>query len=90
METPIQMSSPDAAKSLGIATYTLRAWRMKGTGPQYTKIGGRAYYAMTDLDAWVASHPRYRNTAEAAVAKAKAQKTAEVPKAPNAEVKKKK
>ena len=42
----------DAAPIVGRSVDTLRRWRMEGNGPKYTKISGRVFYDMADLDAW--------------------------------------
>ena len=37
----------------GIATErTLSNWRCLGTGPKYTKIGGRILYPVDEIEAW--------------------------------------
>lgn len=35
-----------------ISTRTLSNWRCLGTGPKYTKIGGRILYPLDELEAW--------------------------------------
>ena len=74
MEKPIRLTSPDAAKALGIAPYTLRQWRMEGKGPPYSKGAGRqgrVYYRVADLEAWEDANPKYRNTLEVTMAEGK-------------------
>lgn len=34
---------------------TLTAYRSKGRGPKFLRIGGRVYYRTEDLDAWLAA-----------------------------------
>ncbi len=43
----------DAASYVGAKPSTLRAWRVRGRGPRYYKIGGKVFYKETDLDAWI-------------------------------------
>jgi hypothetical protein len=35
-----------------ISVKTLANWRSTGTGPAYTKIGGRVFYALQDVEKW--------------------------------------
>lgn len=42
----------DAAPIVGRSIDTLRRWRVEGNGPKYTKIAGRVFYDVADLDAW--------------------------------------
>lgn len=34
---------------------TLAVYRGKGRGPKFLRIGGRIYYRISDLDAWLAA-----------------------------------
>ena len=45
--------SRQAARFLGLSGRTLDKHRTYGTGPRYSKIGGRVVYAVDDLQAWV-------------------------------------
>ena len=48
-----------AAKYLGIAAETLRAWRRKGSGPRFFKMGGKLVrYSIEDLANFAASCAR--------------------------------
>lgn len=35
-----------------VTTKTLANWRSSGTGPPFTKVGGKVLYALTDLQRW--------------------------------------
>ena len=35
-----------------VSVKTLANWRSTGTGPAYTKIGGRVFYALDDVERW--------------------------------------
>lgn len=35
-----------------VSVKTLANWRSTGTGPAYTKIGGRVFYAIEDIEKW--------------------------------------
>jgi len=48
----------DAASYLGSRPSTLRAWRVKGKGPRYYKIGGKVFYKNTDLETWIEAQGR--------------------------------
>jgi Helix-turn-helix domain len=43
----------EAARFIGVSPHTLEKHRIYGTGPQYSKIGGRIIYAVKDLREWV-------------------------------------
>ncbi|MGY6634948.1 MAG: helix-turn-helix transcriptional regulator [Alkalilacustris sp.] len=51
---PRYLRTPEAARFLGLSGRTLEKHRTYGTGPRYSKIGGRVVYALEDLQAWVA------------------------------------
>ena len=55
----------DAADYVGSKPSTLRAWRVRGRGPRYYKIGGKVFYRESDLDAWIESQAR-ESTSEVA------------------------
>jgi hypothetical protein len=38
--------------SVGVSSRTLETHRIYGTGPRYSKIGGRIIYAVPDLREW--------------------------------------
>jgi predicted DNA-binding transcriptional regulator AlpA len=46
------LRTPEAARVLGLSGRTLEKHRVYGTGPVYSKLGGRVVYAMADLHAW--------------------------------------
>ncbi|WP_369913880.1 helix-turn-helix transcriptional regulator [Xanthomonas sp. NCPPB 3005] len=48
-----RMKVPDAAKHLGVSVSTLDKMRHEGRGPRYLKIGGRIFYRVADLDAYI-------------------------------------
>ena len=50
---PRYLRTPEAARFLGLSGRTLEKHRTYGTGPCYSKIGGRVVYAVDDLQAWV-------------------------------------
>jgi len=54
------ITSNQAATILGIKLQTLRAWRMKGRGPRYVRLGdnrmGRVAYRSEDVSAWIDAH----------------------------------
>jgi predicted DNA-binding transcriptional regulator AlpA len=57
IEEPYSLNEAQAAKYLGIAHNTLRAWRTRGeSGPAYYRCGAKVVrYRKCDLDAWVES-----------------------------------
>jgi predicted DNA-binding transcriptional regulator AlpA len=50
---PRYLRTPEAARFLGLSGRTLEKHRTYGTGPRYSKIGGRVVYKVEDLQAWV-------------------------------------
>ncbi len=51
---PRYLRTPEAARLLGLSGRTLEKHRTYGTGPRYSKLGGRVVYRIDDLQAWVA------------------------------------
>ena len=49
---PRFLTTPDAAKRVGLSHRTLEKHRYFGTGPAYRRIGGRVVYSVDDLRAW--------------------------------------
>jgi predicted DNA-binding transcriptional regulator AlpA len=47
------LRTPDAARLVGLSIRTLEKHRIYGTGPRYSKLGGRVVYRLEDLQAWV-------------------------------------
>lgn len=48
----------EAAHYLGLQKTTLEAWRCRGGGPRYVKLGRAVRYRLSDLDAWLDSRVR--------------------------------
>ena len=46
------LRTKEAARFIAVSPHTLEKHRIYGTGPQYSKIGGRIIYAVTDLGEW--------------------------------------
>jgi predicted DNA-binding transcriptional regulator AlpA len=49
------LRTPEAATFVGLSIRTLEKHRIYGTGPRYSKLGGRVVYRLEDLQAWVDS-----------------------------------
>jgi predicted DNA-binding transcriptional regulator AlpA len=47
------LRTPEAARLVGLSIRTLEKHRIYGTGPRYSKLGGRVVYRLEDLQAWV-------------------------------------
>jgi len=47
------MKEAEVAEVLGISTRTIQAWRWKGDGPEYVKVGGSVRYKETDVEAFL-------------------------------------
>lgn len=52
------LTSFEAAHYLRLSPSTLAAYRVKGSGPQYIKLGAKVVYRRTDLEAWVNENVR--------------------------------
>src|SRR3981081_3014428 len=50
---PRYLRTPEAARFVGLSIRTLEKHRTYGTGPRYSKLGGRPVYRLEDLQAWV-------------------------------------
>ena len=50
-----RMDRANAAKYLGRRPNTLAIWAMHGKGPQPHNVGGRPFYYLHELDAYVAA-----------------------------------
>lgn len=50
-----RLMNPAAAAAYlgGIQPTTLAKWRCIGGGPEFTKVGGRVFYDVRVLDAWL-------------------------------------
>jgi predicted DNA-binding transcriptional regulator AlpA len=51
---PRFLRTPEAARFLGLSGRTLEKHRTYGTGPRYSKLGGRVVYRLDDLQEWAA------------------------------------
>ena len=52
---PRYLRTPEAARFVGLSIRTLEKHRIYGTGPRYSKLGGRVVYGLEDLQGWVDS-----------------------------------
>lgn len=52
------LNEAQAAKVLGVVPKCLQAWRVRGGGPTYLKIGRLVKYSQTDLDVWLETRRR--------------------------------
>ena len=50
---PRYLRTPEAARFVGLSIRTLEKHRIYGTGPRYSKLGGRVVYRVGDLQTWV-------------------------------------
>lgn len=53
-----RVARADAAAYLGRTPKTLAEWSRLGRGPRPRRVGGRIFYMLDDLDAFVASGAR--------------------------------
>ena len=69
MNTPRLLRTREAASYCGFSKSSFEKWRCVGGGPRFIRRGKSVYYAVADLDGWLASLPRYRSTSEADAAR---------------------
>ena len=50
---PRYLRTPEASRFVGLSIRTLEKHRIYGTGPRYSKLGGRVVYRLEDLQSWV-------------------------------------
>lgn len=48
-----RLNRRDAAAYLGLSPRTLANWGVRGLGPASLRVGGRRFYRIADLDAFV-------------------------------------
>lgn len=46
------MTDDDVAARLGVSAHTVRAWRGKGIGPRFFKMGRAVRYRLADVEAY--------------------------------------
>jgi len=49
------LTTNQAAEILGLKRTTLEAWRCRGGGPRFIKMGRAVRYRQRDLDVWIES-----------------------------------
>jgi Helix-turn-helix domain len=49
------LTTEQAAPLIGVSPLTLISWRHFGKGPPYLKVGRRALYYPSDIEAWLDS-----------------------------------
>ena len=54
----LPLTTPEAAEYLGVRPCTLEAWRCRGGGPRFRKIGRAVRYGRNDLDEFIESRTR--------------------------------
>ena len=74
--TTTLLDTKDAADYLRLKSTTLDRWRCDGTGPVFYKLGGRCFYRLEDLDAFI-REGRSRSATEARVRRAAARARSE-------------
>lgn len=52
------LTTPQAAKYLGLSPTTLEKYRGSGCGPRYIQLGRAIRYRLKDLDAWLDQNVR--------------------------------
>jgi excisionase family DNA binding protein len=68
-EEMMNLRTEDAAQYLNVKKVTLEAWRCRGGGPVFLKMGKAVRYRQSDLETFIESRLR-RNTSESGQAQA--------------------
>lgn len=63
----IRMTTPQAAKYLGLRPKTLAMWRNQGKLLRFIKLGSRVFYTKHDLDDFISQNSGFTSTAQAQV-----------------------
>lgn len=53
-----RLVAEDAATFVGHKPKTMAMWRIQGKGPRWVKVGGRVFYYLEDLKAWIRNQGR--------------------------------
>ena len=51
--TPRALTEREVAERLGLSVVTLRAWRLRGKGPRFLRLGRSVRYLPSDVDDFV-------------------------------------
>ena len=51
------LSEKEVAELLNLKVATLRAWRLRGSGPPYRKLGSAVRYPLDELQDWLNKQP---------------------------------
>lgn len=60
------LTTDEAADYVGLQKSTLEAWRCRGGGPRFVKMGRAVRYRQADLDAWIETRLRENTISGAA------------------------
>ena len=58
MAIPQLLTTGEAARALGVSVSCLEAWRIKGRGPRFRKVGRLVKYADIDLEEFLSAGVR--------------------------------
>ena len=47
------LTEEETARNLALSVATLRAWRLKGTGPRFVRFGRAVRYLAADVEAYI-------------------------------------
>lgn len=60
------LNEQQASARLNVSVRTLQAWRLKGGGPHFCKLGRSVRYRQPDLDTWLNGNVRAHTSESAA------------------------
>lgn len=64
-----RLTPHSASQYLGLSQKTLAQWRYQGRGPLFTKLSGRVFYFVKDLEEWITAQGKYQTTVQARILK---------------------
>lgn len=53
------LNTTQLAEKLQVAPITLMAWRCRGKGPRWHKVGHKVLYSVVDVHLWLEQNARY-------------------------------
>jgi predicted DNA-binding transcriptional regulator AlpA len=62
-QVDVLLHEKQAAKLLGVTPRALQAWRYRGGGPKFCRLGRRVRYRISDIKTWIAANT-HKSTSE--------------------------
>lgn len=65
-QAPQLLRESDVAERWNLSERCLQAWRLRGDGPPYLKLGRAVRYRLSDLDLWLENRRRTSTSSDTA------------------------